>query len=235
MRGTNIMNKFMRSRKVKSFVIIGMILCMVLTGICSMTSLAAERVKIACVGDSNTYGKGVSNKGVDSYPAQLQSMLGDMYEVKNFGLSNASVETGSTLCYTESDKYIDAVEYNADKYILMFGTNDAKLVNYKGKDKFKSDYKNMIEKFGKDKVILMEIAPVNYSKDVVFDKEWTTPEMVDEINGLIREIAAEEGVKLVRNYDELNKIKPVVIVEDGVHMNKTGLAMVANNVYEELV
>lgn len=43
--------------------------------------------KVICVGDSITYGHGVAeNRGTDSYPAILQRLLSDEYEVHNFGV-----------------------------------------------------------------------------------------------------------------------------------------------------
>ncbi|MEY4378897.1 MAG: hypothetical protein RLZ85_778, partial [Verrucomicrobiota bacterium] len=50
-----------------------------------MTARAAEPIKVACVGDSITLGSG-AQKG-KSYPAQLQGLLGDGYQVGNFGVS----------------------------------------------------------------------------------------------------------------------------------------------------
>jgi sialate O-acetylesterase len=46
---------------------------------------AQRAVRIACVGNSVTYGYGIANRERDSYPAQLQRMLGEGYEVRNFG------------------------------------------------------------------------------------------------------------------------------------------------------
>ena len=52
---------------------------------------AARRpVKVACVGNSITYGYGIAGRETRSYPAQLQRMLGDGYLVGNFGKSGAT-------------------------------------------------------------------------------------------------------------------------------------------------
>ena len=37
---------------------------------------ATETIKVACVGNSITYGTGITNRDADSYPAQLQKLLG---------------------------------------------------------------------------------------------------------------------------------------------------------------
>lgn len=51
----------------------------------------AQRIKVACVGNSVTYGYGIENRETNCYPAQLQQMLGDAYEVENFGHSGATL------------------------------------------------------------------------------------------------------------------------------------------------
>ena len=48
-------------------------------------------VRVACVGNSITYGTGIANRDKDSYPAQLQAMLGNKYLVGNFGKPGATL------------------------------------------------------------------------------------------------------------------------------------------------
>ena len=62
-------------------------LCLLL---CTVT-YAQNKVKVACVGNSVTYGAGIENREINAYPAQLQRMLGDGYEVMNFGKSGATL------------------------------------------------------------------------------------------------------------------------------------------------
>ena len=55
--------------------------------VCFVSNLQASVVKVACVGNSITYGAGISNRDRDSYPAVLGQMLGEGYEVRNYGFS----------------------------------------------------------------------------------------------------------------------------------------------------
>ena len=48
--------------------------------------ISADKVKIACIGDSITYGYLLEHPECEAFPAQLQRMLGDGYEVRNFGV-----------------------------------------------------------------------------------------------------------------------------------------------------
>lgn len=50
-----------------------------------------EKTRVACVGNSITYGMTLADPATESYPAQLQQMLGDGYEVGNFGKSGTTL------------------------------------------------------------------------------------------------------------------------------------------------
>ena len=50
-----------------------------------------NKIRIACVGNSITYGSRVENREKNAYPVQLQAMLGEGYEVANFGVSGATL------------------------------------------------------------------------------------------------------------------------------------------------
>ena len=59
-----------------------------------------KRLKIACVGDQVTVG----NSETESYPYFLnQSLSQEQYEVKNFGLVNASIQDNTDKPYQKSD------------------------------------------------------------------------------------------------------------------------------------
>ena len=48
-----------------------------------LSIIAQEKIKVACIGNSVTYGYGHKEPAKTSYPSQLQQMLGDKNEVKN--------------------------------------------------------------------------------------------------------------------------------------------------------
>lgn len=50
-----------------------------------------RKVRVACIGDSITWGYAMTNRVAECYPAQLQRMLGDGYEVLNCGDSGSGV------------------------------------------------------------------------------------------------------------------------------------------------
>ena len=77
------------------------------------------QIKVACVGDSITYGHGISGWARNNYPAQLQKILGDEYHVENFGHSGTTASSKGDKPYNESPQYELSLEYNADIVIAL--------------------------------------------------------------------------------------------------------------------
>jgi acyl-CoA thioesterase-1 len=103
----------------------------------------AGPVKLACVGDSITFGMGARKP----YPTQLQALLGKAWEVKNFGVSGTTLLKGGDNPYQKTTAFADAKAYLPQVVVIMLGTNDTKPRNWKLKDQYVPDYKDLIEKF----------------------------------------------------------------------------------------
>jgi acyl-CoA thioesterase-1 len=57
----------------------------------SLNPEQSEKIVVACVGDSITFGARLENPAQDAYPAQLQQLLGEKHEVKNFGVGGCTL------------------------------------------------------------------------------------------------------------------------------------------------
>mgnify|MGYP000729126583 CR=1 FL=1 len=64
---------------------------LVLLIILSTPLYAKSPIKVACIGNSITFGTGTENPQTESYPAQLQQLLGHNYIVGNFGKPGATL------------------------------------------------------------------------------------------------------------------------------------------------
>jgi len=106
-----------------------------LTIILTACNLSAK-IKIACVGDSITFGSRVKDREINSYPAQLSALLGDDYEVKNFGKSGATMLDNGNKPYIKTPEFEASLKFNPDIVIIKLGTNDSKGSNWKHKDNF---------------------------------------------------------------------------------------------------
>jgi lysophospholipase L1-like esterase len=77
----------LKEKKMKT---VRMLVILVLAFIIGLTPGVAKAKLVACVGDSITYGWGISNLKDNSYPAQLAKMLqqfDSQWETQNFGVS----------------------------------------------------------------------------------------------------------------------------------------------------
>lgn len=103
--------------------------------------------KVACVGDSVTYGERIIHRKYNCYPAQLGRMLGNGWHVKNFGVSGSTVSDESRSSYRRTKEYKESLGYEPDIVILMLGTNDTKSQNWKSKEFFQEQYEELLESY----------------------------------------------------------------------------------------
>lgn len=102
-------------------------------------------VNVACIGDSITQGSGAA-KG-QSYPSQLQALLGDQWKVGNFGVSGRTLLKKGDYPYWNENAYQEALKFAPDVVIIMLGTNDTKPQNWKFESEFVADYTELVKSF----------------------------------------------------------------------------------------
>ena len=108
-----------------------------------------RKIKVACVGDSITHG--TDDRGYPSYPRYLQDILGDNYDVRNFGVGGTTLLFSDNVpaAYTTHEMYQPSLEFEPDVVIIMLGTNDG-AGDYASKriDKYyESDYQTLINTY----------------------------------------------------------------------------------------
>lgn len=196
------------------------------------------QIKVACVGDSVTYGHGVLFWHKNSYPAVLQDLLGDGYNVQNFGVSGATVQKHCKKAYTKMVSYKKSIEYNADILVFMMGSNDTKPENWKDAETFKKEYLTLLDTYisesNSPEIYLCTLARVYYK-----DENQTTGEssfhiqadIIDDINLIIKEVASERGYKLIDIYSVTASNRSLFQV-DCVHPNVKGAKAIAEEVYK---
>ena len=110
----------------------------------------ANAKRVACVGDSITYGSGIADRTHDSYPAQLEQLLKQYdtaWEVDNFGVSGATLLHNGDRPYIQESAYNSALASEPDIVIIKLGSNDSKPHNWVHRDEYVSDYLAMIDVF----------------------------------------------------------------------------------------
>lgn len=211
-----------------------------LSGIHIRTEAQEGQIKVACVGDSITYGHGVTPWHKNNYPAVLQNLLGDGYNVQNFGVSGTTAHSTGDQPYIETGIYIQSIEYNADILVFMLGSNDSKPENWTDAETFKKEYLSLLDTYITDEnspEIYLGIPAKAFYEDKSQTEGITTydiqPNLVDEIAEIIKGIAAERGYKYIDIYS-LTAENPQWFEADFVHPNADGAKAIANEVYENI-
>ena len=197
---------------------------------CAACSLSAKII-VSCVGDSITFGAAIKDRGKNSYPSQLQELLGDDYKVNNFGVNGATLLKKGDKPYWKLEAYKKALGSNPDIVIIKLGTNDTKPHNWKHKKEYKADYKELISSFQKldTKPRVLIAFPVPVAKD-----RWGINEKAvsSEVIPALREVSNETGCEIVDLYTALNDHHD--LIPDGVHPNGKGASIIAVHVAKKI-
>jgi len=187
-----------------------------------------ETVRVACVGDSITFGERIEDRERNSYPAQLAVLLGDRWQVRNFGVNGATALKKGNYPYWNTQEFRDALAFRPQVVIINLGTNDARPHNWKYKDDYVRDYIALIESFqaleSKPAIWLCNLAPARTGKRVGFYKV-----IQGEVMQRLNEIARRTGLPVIDLNSALRARKE--LFADAVHPNERGAKVMAETIY----
>ena len=216
-----------------------------LSGKYANTQAKEGQIKVACVGDSITYGHGISDWEKNNYPAVLQELLGDKYHVANFGSSGACVNPDGDQPYVSRAVYKEALEYDADIIVFMMGTNDSKPENWTNAKAFMEDYAELLSAFTKGKSdvkVYLGLCAESYfaegtDKETGLAKYDIQPAIVDEIVETINMYQALQSSypPSVIDIHSLTEAHPEWFETDGVHPNNDGAKAIAQAVADAIL
>ncbi len=209
------------------------ILLVVLNLIFSINLWSQDRkiIKVACVGNSITYGSGINDNIRDAWPPQLGRMLGDSYEVRNFGYSGRTLLQKGNHPYMQTKMFYDAINWNPDIVIIMLGTNDSKSQNWKFKDDFTADYNKIILSFDTlsslPAIYLVAVVPV-------FKGRMRIDSLVvrNEVNPLIKKVAENHNLHLIDLYTPMLGMGDYF--PDAIHPDATASGKMAKIIYKHV-
>lgn len=200
----------------------------------SVTS-SQEKIKVACIGNSVTYGYGHENPEVTSYPSQLAAMLGDDYEVGNFGKSGATLLRKGHRPYDEQVEYKEALDFCPDIAIIHLGLNDTDPRNWKYyKREFIADYVSLIEDIEKVnpdvEIYICRMTPIFHwhHRFLKGTRDWYW-----EIQATIENIAENIAEVKIIDLQELLYHRPD-LMPDALHPNPEGATLIARRVYSAI-
>ncbi len=192
------------------------------------------RIRVACVGDSITYGLGIPDRDCNSYPAQLETLLGNRWEVRNFGFSGATAIAYGPKPYPLLPIFEEALAFEPDVVIIQLGTNDTNAKTWPThQQQFTTDYLGIVRRFQalstRPRIYLCRPVPLFRDRGKAYDTDKIlTEEVIPKINA----IAKQNHLPVIDLYAALDG-NPGKFW-DGVHPNAEGARLMAATVAAQL-
>lgn len=216
--------------------------CAVLAG-----AVAQGVTRVACVGDSITFGLGLADRAKESYPAQLQSLLDARspgeYEVRNFGNSGRGIYLDSMrgsekrgFLYMPEHKA--AIDWKPDIVICNLGINDngeyiKEFTQGRRRGQFVDDYCTLLKdyKAANGKVALYiwtKLAPLTEGQ-----RFYRSPEPFLMQHDL-ETVAARMGAEGIDMQEPLREEMDEIFARDHIHPNARGARIIAETTFKAL-
>jgi len=195
----------------------------------SLCTFSQEKIKVACIGNSITFGAGIKKE--QAYPAQLQLFLGDNYEVHNYGISGRTLLNKGDNPYMKEPFFSDALKWEPDIVVIKLGTNDSKPQNWKYRDEFINNYLTMVKAFKSlpscPKVYVCYPVPA-------FESRWGITDSV-----ISKEVIPRITKVKKKSRSELIDLRTPFLgrdslFSDGIHPNPLGSKFIAEEVYKSI-
>ena len=188
-------------------------------------------IRVACVGDSITFGAGVEDRERNCYPVVLSKFLGPRFDVRNFGVNGATLLRKGDKPYWTLPEFERLDDFNPQVIILALGTNDSKPQNWNHGAEFADDLRALLGHFSAypshPKIWICLPPPV-------YESRWGIEEatLVGQIAPVIRQVAGESNIPTIDLHLALGN-RPEFF-PDGVHPDARGAGMLAITVYTAL-
>ncbi|GAB6011458.1 GDSL-type esterase/lipase family protein [Viscerimonas tarda] len=192
-------------------------------------------LKIACVGNSITAGVGASDRVKKGYVGIFSQLMGEKFDIQNFGVSGATASRNTYKAYDKTDKYTAAKEFQPDIVTIKLGTNDSQprvwnTDNYA--KNFRQDVIALCEEFEK-----LESKPQIYlclPIPILPSRKWAhQPDVLQkEIIPILKEVAKKKKYKLIDLYTPLAGRNDCFLPGDTLHPNDLGHLVIAAELYK---
>ena len=190
-------------------------------------------LRIACIGNSITDGCGIKNADSKGYPAVLQRLLGNQYNVKNFGVSARTMMNKGDWPYMRELAWRDAQAFLPNIVVIKLGTNDSKPENWvHGVGEYMASMQAMLDTLkalpSKPKIYLCSPIPA-------FKPTWNINDSIirNEEMAVIKKLAK----KYKTGFIDLHSLYTYrdLMLDDGIHPNGRGAEKLVGIIYDALM
>lgn len=197
-------------------------------------AIGNKPIRVACIGNSITYGSGMNDPATQSYPARLQKLLGSDYLVANFGKPGATLLRRGHRPYMQQKEFRNAMKFPADVVVIHLGVNDTDPRDWPNyRDDFVGDYLTLIDSLRsispKARFLIALLTPLadRHPRFQSGTKEWH-----DQIQVSIRQVARLSGSELIDFHSPLYAHPDWL--PDAVHPNEEGYQALAQTVFSAI-
>lgn len=186
-------------------------------------------VKVACVGDSITQGHGA---GGQPWPTQIGRMLGEKWEVKNYGISGTTLMNSGDSPYQKQNAFAAAKASQPDVVVIMLGTNDTKPQNWRNfAADYRKDYEDLVQQFtalaSKPRIFVCNPPYIAKGGNWGINERDTLAQIP-----VIAALAKDKGLEVIDVHAALEGQD--ALIPDNVHPNAGGQAAIAAAVHKAL-
>lgn len=203
-----------------------------------------ELIRVACVGDSITYGTNSADPSMQSYPVYLQRMLGYDYYVEKFGAPSHSLIETDTQSFLKHDYFKKSAAGDPDVVIVMLGTNDCRTQKWEDsaykdwsdparKEAFLTAGQKLIDTYRKangDVQIIFTTCPT-VPQDKWLGTDWTA-RIRRYGNPAIRELAKKNGCPVIDVFEYSEDHPEMFQGGDGLHPQNEQYEILAKGIYD---
>lgn len=189
--------------------------------------MGMEKTRVACIGDSITYGYGLRDRR-QTYPSLLQDLLGDDFEVGNFGNSGRGIlrksrKLNEQRAFIFMPQHQKALAMRPHLVICNLGINDL-MDWYNHGEEFVEDYRALLADYKQlptaPRIIIWHrLAPLFPGRPLHGNP------MIEEINSAIGEVVRLEDLEVIDMEEPLRERADCF--PDKLHPNEEGCAAIA--------
>lgn len=214
-------------------------------GLSALEITAEKKIrKVACVGDSITFGTNSRDSALYNYPAYLQKLLGYDYYVEKYGAPSHSLIETDTPSFLKHAYFAESVSAKPDVVIVMLGTNDCR--TQKWEDSAYKDWSDPARsqsflQSGEKLIAAYRAANPNVQiflatsptvpQDAWLGTDWTE-RLVQYGNPLIAQLAKEQNCELIDVFAFSEQHPELFEGGDGLHPQDEQYGILAEGIYE---